>query len=82
MLTHLFSNLTNCTENYIIARIEIIEFSKMAKKKKNLIKLVSSAKTGYFLIKERNPKTTTEKLKFRKYDPIAKKHVIFDEKKA
>lgn len=54
----------------------------MAKKKKMLIKLVSSAKTGFFLIKEKNPKTTTEKLKFRKYDPVVRKHVIFDEKKA
>ena len=55
----------------------------MAKKNKKslLVKLVSTAKTGYYLIKKRNPKTLTEKLSFRKYDPVVRKHVLFKEEK-
>lgn len=53
-----------------------------AKSKKNLlIKLVSSAGTGYFYVKKRNPKTVTEKLSFKKYDPVVRKHVLFKEHK-
>ncbi|KJW07722.1 ribosomal protein L33 [Orientia tsutsugamushi str. UT144] len=51
------------------------------KKKKVLVKLVSSAGTGFFWIKQRNPKTQTEKLSFRKYDPKVRKHVQFTEAK-
>jgi len=52
------------------------------KKGKNLlVKLVSTAGTGYYLIKKRNPKTLTEKLSFRKYDPRVRKHVEFKEAK-
>ncbi|HJK86979.1 MAG TPA: 50S ribosomal protein L33 [Candidatus Megaira endosymbiont of Nemacystus decipiens] len=52
------------------------------KKNKNLlVRLVSTAGTGYFLVKKRNPKTLTEKLSFRKYDPKARKHVQFKEEK-
>lgn len=52
------------------------------KKNKNLlVKLVSTAGTGYFLVKKRNPKTLTEKLSFKKYDPKIRKHVEFKEEK-
>jgi len=54
----------------------------VAKKNKNvLVRLVSTAGTGYFLVKKRNPKTQTEKLSFRKYDPRVRKHVVFKEEK-
>lgn len=55
----------------------------MSKKKtKNLlVKLVSTKKTGYFIVRKRNPKTLTEKLSFKKYDPIAREHVLFKEEK-
>ncbi len=54
----------------------------VAKKTKGvLVKLVSTAGTGYFLVKHRNPKTQTEKLAFRKYDPVVRKHVDFKEEK-
>lgn len=54
----------------------------MAKKNKNLlVKLVSTAGTGYFLVKKRNPKKLTTKLEFRKYDPRVRKHVLFKEEK-
>jgi large subunit ribosomal protein L33 len=50
------------------------------KKSKNLlVKLVSTAGTGYYLVKKRNPKGLTEKLSFRKYDPRVRKHVEFKE---
>lgn len=41
----------------------------------------STAGTGYRYYKKKNPKTKTEKMKMRKYDPVARKHVIFEEKK-
>ncbi len=53
----------------------------MKKTKTILVKLASTAKTGYFLVKQRNPKTQTEKLEFRKYDPVIRKHVLFKEEK-
>jgi len=53
----------------------------MAKKNIVLIKLVSSADTGFYYVTKKNPKTKTEKLSFRKYDPIARKHVVFNEAK-
>jgi len=54
----------------------------VAKKTKTvLVKLVSTAGTGYFLVKHRNPKTQAEKLAFRKYDPVVRKHVDFKEEK-
>ena len=53
----------------------------MAKPTSILIKMVSSADTGFFYVTKKNPRTKTEKLKFKKYDPIAKKHVEFVEGK-
>jgi len=53
----------------------------MAKPATVLIKLVSSADTGYFYVAKKNPKKTTNKLQFRKYDPKARKHVLFKESK-
>lgn len=53
----------------------------MAAKKYTLIKLVSSAGTGFFYVKKKNPKKITEKLSFKKYDPVARKHVLFKEHK-
>lgn len=53
----------------------------MAKSNTVLIKMVSSADTGYFYVAKKNPKKITEKLEFRKYDPVARKHVLFKESK-
>jgi large subunit ribosomal protein L33 len=53
----------------------------MAKPATVQIKLVSTADTGYFYIAKKNPRTKTEKLEFKKYDPVAKKHVLFKEQK-
>ncbi|MGQ0663256.1 MAG: 50S ribosomal protein L33 [Pseudomonadota bacterium] len=51
----------------------------MAKSKQLLIKLVSTADTGYFYVTTKNPKKNTEKMQLRKYDPVARKHVVFKE---
>src|SRR4029453_5757538 len=53
----------------------------MAKQNTILIKLVSTADTGYYYVTKKNPRTSTEKLEFRKYDPVARKHVAFREAK-
>ncbi len=53
----------------------------MAKQNTVLIKLVSTADTGFFYVKKKNPKKTTEKLAFSKYDPVVRKHVQFKEAK-
>ena len=53
----------------------------MAKKNTILVRLVSTAKTGYFVVRKRNPKKLTEKLNFTKFDPVVRKRVEFKEKK-
>jgi large subunit ribosomal protein L33 len=53
----------------------------MAKPTTVKIKLVSTADTGFFYVTKKNPRTQTEKLAFRKYDPVARKHVEFKEAK-
>ena len=45
------------------------------------IKLVSSAGTGYFYTTTKNKKSSTEKIKLKKYDPKVRKHVEFVEEK-
>ncbi|MHA1151681.1 MAG: 50S ribosomal protein L33 [Alphaproteobacteria bacterium] len=53
----------------------------MAKPTTQLIKMVSTADTGYFYVARKNSRTQTEKLTMRKYDPRARKHVLFKESK-
>jgi large subunit ribosomal protein L33 len=55
----------------------------MAKAKQNtiVVKLVSSAGTGFYYVTKKNARTATGKLEFRKYDPVARKHVTFKEGK-
>ncbi|MFZ0485852.1 MAG: 50S ribosomal protein L33 [Arenicellales bacterium] len=43
------------------------------------IKLVSSAGTGHFYTTTKNKRTTPDKLEMKKYDPVARKHVIYKE---
>ncbi|BCX81383.1 large subunit ribosomal protein L33 [Methylomarinovum caldicuralii] len=45
------------------------------------IKLVSSAGTGYYYTTTKNKRNTPDKLEFKKYDPVVRKHVIFREAK-
>ena len=56
----------------------------MAKKGKGgreLIRLVSTANTGFFYTTTKNRKTTPDKLVLKKYDPVVRKHVVFKETK-
>jgi large subunit ribosomal protein L33 len=53
----------------------------MAKTGRELIKLESTAGTGYFYVTSKNRRTMTNKLELKKYDPRARKHVKFVEKK-
>ena len=53
----------------------------MAKPATIKIKLVSTADTGFFYVTKKNPRNITEKMTFRKYDPVVRKHVEFKEAK-
>ena len=53
----------------------------MAKATTIKIKLLSTADTGFFYVTKKNPRTSTDKLVFKKYDPVARKHVEFKETK-
>ncbi len=53
----------------------------MAKPATVLIRLVSTADTGYYYVTKKNPRNLTEKLEMRKYDPVVRKHVTFKEAK-
>jgi large subunit ribosomal protein L33 len=45
------------------------------------IKLESSAGTGHFYTTTKNKKTTPEKIEMKKFDPVARKHVMYKETK-
>jgi large subunit ribosomal protein L33 len=45
------------------------------------IKLESSAGTGHFYTTTKNKKTMPEKMEIRKFDPVARKHVLYKETK-
>jgi len=53
----------------------------MAKPTTILVKLESTADTGFYYVTKKNPRTQTEKMVFRKYDPVVRKHVEFKETK-
>jgi large subunit ribosomal protein L33 len=53
----------------------------MAKPATIKIRLVSTADTGFFYVTKKNPRNQTEKMTFRKYDPVVRKHVEFKEAK-
>jgi large subunit ribosomal protein L33 len=45
------------------------------------IRLNSSAGTGHFYTTDKNKRTTPDKIEIKKYDPVARKHVIYKEGK-
>jgi large subunit ribosomal protein L33 len=53
----------------------------MAKSNVVQIKLVSTADTGFFYVTKKNARAQTNKLELKKYDPVARKHVVFKEAK-
>ena len=45
------------------------------------IKLESSAGTGHFYTTTKNKRTMPRKLEIKKFDPVARKHVVYKETK-
>ena len=45
------------------------------------IRMNSTAGTGHFYITDKNKRTMPEKLEMKKFDPVARKHVIYKEGK-
>tara|TARA_A100001011_G_C13809636_1_gene634342 strand:+ start:22 stop:177 length:156 start_codon:yes stop_codon:yes gene_type:complete len=45
------------------------------------IKLVSSAGTGHYYTTDKNKRNNPDKLEFKKYDPVVRKHVMYKEAK-
>lgn len=45
------------------------------------IRLNSSAGTGHFYTTDKNKRTTPDKIEIKKYDPVARKHVVYKEGK-
>jgi len=45
------------------------------------IKLESTAGTGHFYTTTKNKRTHPDKIEMRKYDPVARKHVVYKEAK-
>ncbi|HCG94012.1 MAG: 50S ribosomal protein L33 [Gammaproteobacteria bacterium] len=45
------------------------------------IRMNSTAGTGHFYTTDKNKRTTPDKLEMKKYDPVARKHVIYKEGK-
>jgi len=45
------------------------------------IKLASSAGTGHFYTTTKNKRTMPDKMEIKKYDPVARKHVVYKEGK-
>ena len=46
---------------------------------RDIIKLVSTAGTGHYYTTDKNKKSTPDKLVFKKYDPVVRKHVEYKE---
>lgn len=46
-----------------------------------LLKLLSSANTGYFYVTQKSTKNAAIKLASIKFDPLVNKHVLFNEVK-
>ncbi len=54
----------------------------MAKSKiREKVRMVSSAETGHFYTTVKNKRNTPDKLEMKKFDPVARKHVIYKEGK-
>lgn len=56
-------------------------YSKGISAMREKIKLESTAGTGHFYTTTKNKRTTPDKMEVKKYDPRARKHVIYRETK-
>lgn len=48
---------------------------------RELIKLVSSAKTGHYYTTTKNKRSMPEKMEIKKFDPTIRQHVMYKEAK-
>ena len=53
----------------------------MAKSNRDKIKMVSTAGTGHYYTTTKNKRTKPEKMEIMKFDPKARKHVMYKETK-
>ena len=53
-----------------------------SKDKRPIIKLRSTADTGYVYVTRKNKVNSRERLELKKYDPVVRKHVIFKEERS
>lgn len=53
----------------------------MAGSAREKIRLVSSEGTGHFYTTTKNKRNMPDKMEIKKYDPVARKHVIYKEGK-
>lgn len=53
----------------------------MAGSAREKVKLISSAGTGHYYTTTKNKRNTPGKLSFKKYDPVVRKHVVYEEGK-
>ena len=49
--------------------------------KRNIIQIESTAGTGYRYSITKNKRLHPEKIEYKKYDPVVRKHVVFRETK-
>ncbi|MDH4143591.1 MAG: 50S ribosomal protein L33 [Acidimicrobiia bacterium] len=49
--------------------------------KRPIIKLKSTAGTGYTYVTRKNRTNTRERLELKKYDPVVRQHVVFREER-
>ena len=79
----MFVAIKRCVLSRVSKELILHHSSKMSSNKKAtvLIQLLSTAGTGFFYTARKNPRTVQRKLAFRKYDPIVRRHVLFEEKK-
>ena len=49
--------------------------------KRPIIKLRSTAGTGYMYVTKKNKVNTRERIELKKYDPVVRQHVIFKEER-
>ena len=49
--------------------------------KRNIIQIESTAKTGYRYSITKNKRLHPDRVEYKKYDPIVRKHVVFKETK-
>ena len=61
--------------------VERVRKAKSNKDKRPIIKLRSTAGTGFTYVTRKNKLNNRERLELSKYDPVVRKHVVFREER-